>query len=181
MSRRLSSIDRLPSTVRKSIEKMVRARRHTLDEIIAQIRNEFGDEQAPSRSSLHRYAGRFDEMTKRMREIQAASEVLVAEFGEDVQDKAGALLAQAVTTLATDAALVAQDKELSVKEVGELARAARAVLETRKMSLAERREIERLVLERQAKQAEGIAREQGLSDDQWSAIRAKFLGIREAT
>ena len=55
-----------------------------------------------------------------MREIQIASQVLVSEFGEDVDDKAGALLSQAVTTLATGVALRSNDNdEISIQEVGE--------------------------------------------------------------
>jgi hypothetical protein len=133
--------------VRKSIERMLRQQRHTLDEILGQIRREFGAQLAPSRSALHRYGARFEDMMARTREIQAAAEVLVTELGEDVGDKAGALLAQAVTTLATDAAMRAQGAELSVEEVGQMARAARAVLETRRMSVAERQALRKAARE----------------------------------
>lgn len=179
---RKSSIDRLPSPVRKSIERMLRSRRHTFDEMIAMIREEFGEAAAPSRSALHRYGARFEEMMSRTREIQAAAEVLVTELGEDVGDKAGALLAQAVTTLATDAAMRAQDSDLSVKEVGEMARAARAVLETRKMSLAERQALRKAgrdeLLAEQAEKLDEMATAQGLGPEQVRFWQETFLGMR---
>lgn len=143
---RPSSIKTLPPEQRAFIEKLLRKDQHTLDEMLALIRKEFPAHDSPSRSSLGRYRQSFEEMSGRMRMIQEASQMLVSEFGEDVDDKAGALLTQAVTTLVTTCALEsnAADAELTTKEAGELARAARAVMEARTMSLKERENIRRI-------------------------------------
>jgi hypothetical protein len=146
---RANSIKKLPDEQRRFIEKLLRSERYTLDEILDQVRTRFPAGKAPSRSALGRYSQQVTELAGRMRDIQAAGTALVSELGEDPNDRGGQLLVQAVTTLATHAALKAtdDDAEISIKEVGELARGARAVLQARKMSLAERQEIARIARE----------------------------------
>lgn len=180
---RQSSIKRMPADQRAYLEKLLREDKYTLDELLAKVREQFPRADLPSRSALGRYSQNLGELAGRMRDIQAASNALVSELGEDPNDRAGQLLVQAVTTLATHAALKANDagEELSIKEVAALARGARNVLEARKMSLAERQAI--------AKEArEALAREQeeklaatvkagGLSASAAETIRKQILGI----
>ncbi|MDA8449826.1 DUF3486 family protein [Acidovorax sp. GBBC 3332] len=167
---------------RKHLLKLLRADCHTLDELLAEMRDKFPAEQV-SRSGLHRYRASLEEMTGRMREIDAAATALVAELGEGVGDKAGALLAQAVTTLATNAALEAHGSDkVSIKEVGELARAARAAMQARTMSMKEREAIEeaarRKLLAEQEANLQKIAKAQGMSQDQLDFWIKDFLGVR---
>jgi len=76
------------------------------------------------------------------REIQTASEALVAELGENFDDKSGALLAQAVTTLATRASHNALEKEeIDIADVLDLTRAAKYAQESRALSRKERAEV----------------------------------------
>lgn len=181
---RASSIKRLPDEQRRYLEKLIREDRHTLDEILAQVRERFPGATVPSRSAIGRYSQNVSELAGRMRDIQAAGTALVTELGEDPNDRAGQLLVQAVTTLATHAALKATDAEaedLSIKEIGMLARGARNVLEARKMSLAERQEIARLAREQlQAEQAEAlksVVKAGGMTAATAEAIRKQVLGI----
>lgn len=180
---RPSSIKRLPAEQRAFLERLLREDRHTLDEIIVQVRATFPDAALPSRSAVGRYSQQFTELAGRMRDIQAAGTALVAELGEDPNDRAGQLLVQAVTTLAADAALKATNDEnpLSIKDITQLARGARSVMEARKMSLAERQEIARIAREQlQAEQAEAlkaVAHTNGISSDTVSLIRKQILGI----
>lgn len=140
--RRKSSIDRLPPPVKSHIEKRLREGRLTLDELIHDLQQHFPAAQAPSRSALGRYSKGFDEILKSHRQIAAASEALVAELGENFDDKSGALLAQAVTTLATNVAHDTLGKsEVEIKDVLDLARAAKSVQETRSLSLKERQAV----------------------------------------
>ncbi len=134
---RKSSVSKMTPEARSYLEQLLREDRYTLDELVQWVREKFPGEQT-SRSALGRYRKSFEEMAGRMREIQAASRVLVAEFGEDVGERSGALLAQAVTTLVANAAIEAHENdEITIKEVGELARAARAAQETRTLSYKE--------------------------------------------
>lgn len=179
---RKSNISRLDPDVRKHLEKLLREDRLTLDEMVSDVRAKFPDQDAPSRSSLHRYRSGFDEMVGRMREIETAAGALIDELGDGVGDKAGALLAQAVTTLATNAALNAHDDDkVSIKEVGELARAARAAMQARTMSIKERETIEaaaraKLLREQEAK-LDTMGKNGALAPDTLKRIRAEIYGI----
>lgn len=180
---RKSAVSRLEPAARKYLEKLIRDDRHTLDELLDALRAKFPAAEV-SRSGIHRYRAGFEEMMGRMREIEAASVALVDELGEGVGDKAGALLTQAVTTLATNVALNANgaDAKVSIKEVGELARAARAAMQARTMSLKEREAIEeharRKLLAEQQDNLEKRAKSQGMSKDQVDFWIKEFLGVR---
>lgn len=177
---RKSAIKTLPDDQRAFIEKLLREDRLTLDEMLGSIREKFPAATAPSRSSLGRYKQSFEEMSGRLRDIQAASRVLVEEFGEDVDDRVGALLTQAVTTLATNVALESQDADVSIKEVGEMARAARAVMQARTMSMKERQAIEQAararLLREQEQRLEEVRGADGMSEQLESRIRGILLG-----
>ena len=85
------------------------------------------------------------------------------------------------TTLATNAALNAHGEDVSIKEVAELARAARAAMQARTMSLKEREAVEeaarrKLLAEHEANLQE-VAKAQGMDESQVDFWRRKFLGI----
>lgn len=177
---RKSSVARLEPAARKYLEKLLREDRHTLDELLTALREKFPAADV-SRSGLHRYRASLEEMMGRMREIDTAATALVSELGEGVGDKAGALLAQAVTTLATNAALNAHGEDVSIKEVAELARAARAAMQARTMSIKEREAVEeaarRKLLAEQEANLQEVAKAQGMDESQVDFWRRKFLGI----
>lgn len=158
---RKSTIKRLPLDVRSHLERRLREDRLTLDELIDDLREHFPGAEPPSRSALHRYRVGFDEMAGRMREIEAASTALVGELGEDVGERAGALLAQAVTTLATNAALNAHSEDVTITEIAKLARAAKAAMEARTLSRKEREAIEKSVQERLLREQDEKLKEAG--------------------
>ncbi|MCX7563766.1 DUF3486 family protein [Xanthomonadaceae bacterium XH05] len=177
-----SRIRRLPSEQRAFVERLLREDRHTLDEMLTAIRERFPDATV-SRSGLHRYKASVEELAGRMREIDRAAQALVGELGEDIGDRAGALLANAVTTLATNAALRANESdEVSIDEVRKMAVAAKNALDTRRISLAERRAIaqearEALQREQSAK-LDKVVKEAGLTDDVADTFRRKVLGLK---
>jgi len=179
---RKSSVKKLPPAARAHLERLLREDRLTLDEMIDDLRQHFPSEDAPSRSAVHRYQANFAELTSRMREIEDGARAMIGELGEGIGDRAGALLAQAVTTLAANAALSAHgDKDVSIKEVAQLARAAKAAMEARTMSLKERRAIEQDARERLQREQEAnlqeVAQAQGMDADQVEFWRKKVLGM----
>ena len=179
---RKSTIKRLPAKVREHLERRMREDRLTLDELIDDLREHFPSAEPPSRSALHRYRVGFEEMAARMREIEAASSALVGELGEGVGERAGQLLAQAVTTLATNAALSAHESDdVSIKEVASLARAAKAAMEARTLSMKERVAIEKAAEERllkeQTKKLEAMGKAGALAPETLTRIRAEVYGI----
>ncbi len=145
---RKNRIHKLEPEARRLVERLLREDRWTLDEIVAQVRERFPDVSI-SRSSVHRYQPEFAELRERMDAIDRVSQALIGGLGEGVGEKAGALLAHAVTTAVTHAALKAQSAdEIDMDELYKLARAANLSMGTRKMSLAERQAIERAAAER---------------------------------
>lgn len=152
---RKSTITRLPEEQRAFIERLIREDRLTLSEMIEAIRAQFPDASV-SRSSLHRYTLPIRELSERMREIDVASRVLVEELGENPDERAGALLCQSITTLATHAALRAQvDEDTSIEDVRKLARASKDVISARSASLKERQAIEQAAREKLVREQRG--------------------------
>lgn len=179
---RKSSIDKLPDEVRTHIEQRLRENRLTLDELFADIREAFPDlSEAPSRSALGRYRGGFEEVMKTQRAMSTAASALVAELGEDFDDKSGALLAQAVTTLATRAAFDKLDQgKAEIGDVLDLARAAKAAQESRSLNLKERQMVAKLarekLLEEQKAKLDAMGNKGGVTEETKRAIR-EALGI----
>lgn len=179
---RKSTIDKLPGEVRSHIEQRLRENRLTLDELFSDVRNTFPElAGAPSRSALGRYKLGFDEVMQTQRAMSTAASALVAELGEDFDDKSGALLAQAVTTLATRAAfdqLSAESAEIG--DVLDLARAAKAAQESRSLSLKERQAVAKMarekLLEEQKAKLDAMGNKGGVTEDTKRAIR-EALGI----
>ena len=140
--------------IRALYERMFREDRHTLDEI-QDAGRELADRLGvppstlPSRSGLHRYSQPLLELTERMRAQDSAARAIVSELGENPDDRAGALLVQAVTTAMTDVALRANESaETSIDDVRKLARAAKDTIAARGASLKERQAIESAARER---------------------------------
>ena len=178
---RKSSIDRLEPAVRTHIEKRLRERRLTLDELIEDLHEHFPSADKPSRSAIGRYKVSFDEMAKRLREQQAMASLLVEELGENPNDKAGALMVQSIQTLTTHAALGAQiDDETTIDDVRKLARAAKDVLQASKASREERaaiaREAREALLEEQKAALATMPIKGGVTEETKQAIR-EALGI----
>lgn len=145
---RKSVITRLEPDQRRFIERLLREDRLTLDEMLASVREKFPGAE-PSRSSLHRYQQSIKDVTERMRAQDMAARAIVAELGENPDERAGALLVQAVTTAATDVALrMNESSETTIDEVRKLARAAKDTISARTTSLKERQAIEQAARER---------------------------------
>lgn len=183
--RRHSTISRLPPEQKDHVDRLLREDTLTYDEMVEELRDKWPDAPASriSRSALSRYHLAVRELSGRMREIDTAARALVGELGEDEMERGGALLAHAVTTLATNAALLAQqDTELDIDSVRKIARAARDAMATRKASTDERVKIEQVAREKllreQEKKLDDVAAARGLGPEQVKFWREEFLGIR---
>lgn len=186
---RKSSIERLPAEVRSRIQKHLRDNQLTLDELICDLQREFpklaANGDLPSRSAVHRHSQSVREIVAHEREMTVAAEALVAELGENFDAKSGALLAQAVTTLASRRALQAVEdsangKVMDISDVLDLARAAKTAQEARSLNLKERRsvaeEARRKLLEEQKAKLDAMGSKGGVTEETKQAIR-EALGI----
>jgi hypothetical protein len=140
---RKNKVHKLPPETRRYVEQLLREDRWTLDEIVHAVKMKFPEADL-SRSSVHRYTPEFAQLRERMDAINRVSESLIGGLGEGAGDKAGALLANAVTTAVTHAALKAQnDDDADIGEIFKLARAAKNALDARRISLQERQVVAR--------------------------------------
>lgn len=177
-----SSINRLPPMVKAYIQKLLREDRMTLDDMLADIQSRFPNEKAPSRSALGRFKQGFEELTEKARQQREMAEAFVGAFGEDASDKTGVLLVEAISTLTYQAAMGAHEKdEVTIAEVSALARAAKATMEARTMSVKERQAIEkaaqeRLVREQQSK-LDDLGKTGALTPETLQRIRQEVYGL----
>ncbi|WP_211207653.1 phage protein Gp27 family protein [Thauera phenylacetica] len=181
-------MDKQSPGVRAHILRRLRENRLTLDELIADLHATFpaaaASGELPSRSALHRFGQGVQEIVAHEREMAAAAEALVAELGEEFDAKSGALLAQAVTTLASKTAMnaIQSDQTLEIGDVLDLARAAKAAQEARSLNLRERQAVAKSarekLLEEQDANLQAEAKAQGMDEAQVDFWRRKVLGIR---
>jgi hypothetical protein len=175
-------VHKLPPEVRDYIDELLRADRHTLDELIDTIRARFPGAEV-SRSGLHRYAAGEQQLRERMLAINRAADALIGGLGEGAGEKAGTLLAHAVTATVTHAALRAQeDDETSLADINKLALAANRAMQARKIATQERIQLRREAREElqreQAQRLDETARAQGMDEAQVRFWREKVLGIQ---
>lgn len=139
---RKSSISRLPAEQRTFVERLLREGRLTLDEMIVAIRQRF-PATGVHRSGLHRYQTQFNALTERMRGQQEVARLMVAELGENPDDKSGEMLVQTITALANDVALrAAGNEDIDAEEVRKLSRSVKDIIDARSKSLKERKAIQ---------------------------------------
>ncbi|MBE8611515.1 small terminase subunit [Morganella morganii] len=180
---RKSTIHKLPEAVRSHIERRLRENRLTLDELINDLQATFGaSESLPARSTLGRYKKSFDEVVGRMREQQEMARMLVDELGENPDERAGQMLVQSITALTSHAAMLAQDERApDIDTVRYLARAAKDILQARKISFDERLAIEKRgqekLLAEQQENLKVVAREKGMDKDTVDFWRKRVLGV----
>lgn len=177
-----SSITRLPPMVKAYIQKLLREDRMTLDDMLADIQSRFPNEKPPSRSALGRFKQGFEELTEKVRNQREMAEAFVGAFGEDASDKTGVLLVEAISTLTYQAAMGAHEKdEVTIAEVSALARAAKATMEARTMSVKERQAIEKAARERllqeQAAELDKTVQAGGMDEATAEFWKKKFLGV----
>lgn len=185
MARR-SSIDQLPHEIRDVCLRLIRDGR-TIHEITTALNELDAD---VSKSAVGRYVKSTRELMQRHLAAQDIAGRLIAQLGENPQGDVGALLAEMLKTIAFQlmADMGTDGGELDPEAAAELRAKPMDIMLLAKgldhleragaIGFKRRLEIERLVLARQAKAAESVAKQQGLSTDQWAAIRAKFLGIQ---
>lgn len=137
-----------------------------------------------SHGATGRYVKSAREAMAESREASQVASQWVQQLGENPSGDVGTLLNEMLKTIAYQTLgsikdQIAQDKMPKPGDIMFLAKAFKDLEAASKGALQRREVIEKMALERQAKAAESVARENGLSDDQWAAIRAKFLGIQD--
>ncbi|QPT08596.1 phage protein Gp27 family protein [Sphingomonas paucimobilis] len=178
---RPSSIDRLPAEVRDLIASL-RRDGSTIDEIMAKL----GELRVDvSRSALGRHVKSLSVIAARMRESRAIGEALVAQFGEEPDNRLAranlelmhSVVMQTITAAEIDpetgeAKPVLFDPEQAMF----LARSLQSLASAEKTNSDRMIKAKELATREAAKKAEGAAKAKGLSADTVDFIRKAVLG-----
>ena len=157
---RKSSINRLPLPVRKSIDAALKGGQFTLDEILSSIRDQFGEEVAPSRSALGRYSQRFEDVGKRLRESREVAQVWADRLGNEPQGDVGKLVMELLRTLAFDVTLSLSEgeAEISAGDLNKLALAIQRLEAAGKWNLQREQAMRKAVLDEVDQKLDGVAK-----------------------
>jgi hypothetical protein len=128
------------------------------------------------RSSVHRYAQKYQAVAQRQRDIRAAADAFAGEFGT-AEDKQTKLMIQLVTTLITENILSKGEGEGSAMDLRLLAAAVKDAIAAAKLDDDRIRAIRATALAEAAKEAEQAGRAEGASAAQIDAIKRRIMGL----
>lgn len=177
-----TKVHRLPREQREFVNALIREGTHTLREMVELIAQRYPEADIRL-GSLHNYVRGERELADRMQRINAVSDRLVGGLGDGVGEKAGALMAHAVTAAVTFAALEEQEAdEVDLGRISELALAASRAAKTSRLTTDERRivaqEAREALQREQSAKLDKIVKETGLTDDVAATFRRKVLGLK---
>lgn len=187
---RKSSIDRLSDGVKNHIERRIAEGRMTLDELIAELRQNFPDEAAdgelPSRSAVGRYGQKLERRLSAIRASTEAAKIIQAQAGDDKDARSEALTALIQTELfeaILDMQEATDDEIDSADRVGMLSTAAKNIATLTRSSVnlkqfqAKVEEATRKqLLEEQRAKLDAMGTKSGVTEETKQKIRAA-LGI----
>ncbi|HEY0916252.1 MAG TPA: phage protein Gp27 family protein [Solimonas sp.] len=182
--RRKGKVHRAPYRTR--LEELLREDRYTFDELVAIIRAEFPGEDV-SRSGIQRFDASIHEFTERMHELETSAKVIAEKYGKNAGDDTSTVLANAMVVLATDTVLKLHQKSaggeaLDVATVRAASQIAKNAQETKRVSLAVRKQIEaearEKLLREQSERLDKVVKTGGLTEKAAADMRKKILGVR---
>lgn len=173
-----SSISRLPSDVKASVDKLIRDN-VTIDAIVAHL-DKLGEDV--SRSAVGRYKKSAEATMRNYREAQEVAGIWVKQLGENPDSDVGRLCAEMLKTVAFKTLADMGDDEdplntVDPREIMFLAKAMKDLAGADKLSLDREVRIRAAALVDAAIAVDSVAKQRGLSDEDAEAIRAKVLGV----
>lgn len=178
---RKSDIDRLPEEVRRYIEQRIAEGRLTLDELIADLRTRW-PEEAPSRSSVHRYGQKLERRLAAIKASTEAARLIRDHAGDDVDARSEALVAMVQSDLFESILQFqeANDADIPVAErIGLLSDAAKNIATLVRASFSLKK-FQAEVVERARAAADQVAKlasKGGLSAQSIDEMRRAILGV----
>ncbi len=175
---RKSSIVRLAAPVKAAIDAALKDGKATLQEILEYLREEYPDEQLPSRSALGRYKQNFDELAKDLRETREIADIWAHKFGEMPDSDVGKVVLEILRTLSyrVGADMMSGEGDLNAKAVSQLAKAMQYIEDAGRLSLAREQKVRQAALEEASRRASEAAKEAGASEELISKLRSVVMG-----
>lgn len=186
---RPSSIDQLEPEIREEIGRL-RGHGHTLDEILAALR-ELGAEEI-SRSALGRHVKNMEQIGAKLRHSRNIAEALVRQLGDAPASRSAQLNIELLHSVILDLNLASEEKAdadglaalrgnpegimLLAKAIDHLTKSSKADIDNQK-AIEER--VEKRINAKNAVAIKDVAKEKGLSQETVDAIRARILGVKQ--
>lgn len=186
MPKRPSRVEQLPGDILEKLQELLRDPRVSQLEATVKINailDDRGEDQV-SKSGVNRYAVRMDQVGAKLRQSREMAEMWIGKLGAQPQGKVGNLVNEILRTLSFDLAIAAQEGELDLNKLPEVAQMlkdlALAQMRLEKASsenVKREEEIRKKVLEEAANEAGKMARSKGITPEGAEEIKNKILGI----
>ena len=181
---RPSRVQQLPRELRVRVDELLRAgvTQAAILKRLAPLFEQAG-EKLLSYSSLNRYATRMATVGERLREAREVADAWAAKFGDAPTSNIGAYTIEMLRTLVFDLVLKAQDGEVDIDKVQEIALSVQRIERASNLNTAReraiRKEVAELAAAEAAQAAEAESKKHGhvLPRDALTAIRERVYGI----
>lgn len=183
-----SAVTRLPDGVRTMLEGWLKdflKGTLTLDEVMTRLEGQMAlagvpAEDAPSRSSVHRYGQKFEAVVQRIQRSKELTNLLAEQLGPAVADGKGVqVLIQGVQGLAYDLLASIEDgTAVDPKAIHDLAKAAHHMASAQKTDADRAIKIEEMVRRKAAADVQKLGRKLGWSAETARSVREEILGVK---
>lgn len=183
-----SAVKRLPDDIRKLLEEWLKSFHSddlTLDEVMSRLEGQMAmagldPAVAPSRSSVHRYAQKFEAVVQRINRSRELTNLLAEQLGPSVADGRGVqVMVQAVQSLTYDLlAAIEEGTSLDPKAIHDLAKAAHHLAAAQKTDADRALKIEEDVRRKTAANVAKLGKKLGWSSDTARSVREEILGVK---
>jgi hypothetical protein len=189
MGKQVSSIERLPDDVLDRLQELLRDKRVTQLDVVAQI-NELlakaGYGERISKSSLNRYAVRMEQVGAKLRESRQIADMWVARLGSTPDGQLGKLLNETVRAHAFDLAIRLDNlDELEAAEIPDIVKVLKDLALTQQrleasasMNVKREAAVRKQALEDAANAVEEAAVQKGMNAEDAAFWRLKVLGVQ---
>lgn len=182
-----SAVTRLPEDVRSLLEDWLKkflSGDKTLDQVMSLLEGQMtlaglDPADAPSRSSVHRHAQKFEAVVQRVQRSRELTDLMAQQLGPAVADGKGVqVLISAVQGLAYDLMANIEDgTALDPKAIHDLAKAAHHMAAAQKTDTDRALKIELEVRKKAAAAGGAEAKAMGLTEDKVRQIEKAILGV----
>lgn len=185
---RPSSVKKLPAEVRTNLEGWLKefiGGQLSLDQVMERLDgiaalHGLEPVAVPSRSSVHRYAQRFEVVVERIQRSKELTNLLAEQLGPEVADGRGVqVMVQAVQSLTYDLlASLEEGTAVDPKAIHDLAKAAHHLAAAQKTDADRALKIEEDVRRRVAADTAKLGKKLGWSSETAQTVREQILGVK---
>lgn len=177
-----SSILRLPDEIRQAVERLLADQRHTLDDVLAALREAFPHHELPSRSALGRYGQKLNQRLAAIRASTEAARLISEQVGDEKDVRSEAVMALVQSELFETIVNLqeATDADDPSERVGLLSSAAKNIATLTRASIAlkrHQRQVGEAIAAKVAEMERAANKGGGLDAATLARVREEIYGI----